>query len=381
MFYIDNFIKVSGKNVKKSAKLNMWLEIYTFLILYFVFLFFILIYNGGDHTLVNTVSLISFLMLVFFILFLNYNRDIVSDSLVYQDYFNQLKLLDFKGVLEFDSRFMIGFKIWTWLNSQLYDSVRFYFGLTAVLIYLLTFISLKLSLGLKYSLIAIICYSMYPWFALYSASGLRQGIALAIFLLSVGYLIKGESKFSLIFLVVSFLFHKSSIIFAPIFILMIIGISLRNVYFIYFVCIIISLFGFNEIFREYGSIFGDDVKSYFSGEAEGYIVGFRLDFLVFSISPLVVFHYFRYLYGRFSIKIEQLIKFYILANCYMLILSFVPFYDRIAAYSWYLIPMFIVFLCKEINSNLSKFTLVLGLSIINLLAFRFYNWNWYFYYG
>ncbi|GAA3535659.1 hypothetical protein GCM10022394_14100 [Zobellella aerophila] len=67
-----------------------------------------------------------------------------------------------------------------------------------------------------------------------------------------------------------------------------------------------------------------------------YVSGFRLDFAFFTIIPLIVVLYVRKKTN--SAVSDDIIKIYCLLSISYFLLCFIPYADRLAAFSWFLIP-------------------------------------------
>lgn len=93
----------------------------------------------------------------------------------------------------------------------------------------------------------------------------------------------------------------------------------------------------------------------------------RLDFLLFSILFTCLF-LFLYNYTEDKATYNILIKLYLILNTYFLLLGFIAFNDRIAAYSWMLIPLI---LFKSIPNSTNERYKVTLLTLAFLLSMIF----------
>lgn len=180
-------------------------------------------------------------------------------------------------------------------------------------------------------------------FYTYSINGLRNGFACALLTLVIALIVKKRWLLAVILAFVSFGVHRSAIlpiiaIFASRFIFK----DLKYVIWIWLTSIVSSLF--------LGDFFTDLLSGLnFDKRVAGYAAntnlkqfshtGFRWDFLLYSSVP-VLFSY--YVVIRRGIK-EKIFNFivssYILANSVWILIIRIPFSNRFAYLSWFLLPL------------------------------------------
>lgn len=191
---------------------------------------------------------------------------------------------------------------------------------------------------------------------------IRTGIA-AVFLYFFFYeLYYKQYKTALIYAFISIGLHIS--MFIPIVILLFINcIKIEEKYYIsiYLLSIIVSFFGYGvHSISDY--LLGYDyrqVQQYLSGEDFDYKVGFRVDFLIFNTFFLVFFLYLRKLMNMKSDFFDYCIKYYILTSVVFILWFYIPFSDRIGAFSWNFIPViFYIGICKSFSKRKNYYALL-----------------------
>lgn len=177
---------------------------------------------------------IGFYLLLFGVIFISGLRDMIGGYDVYV----------YAEVYESPSAFIIGFKPFEigfrlyYLFLRIFSTDRYFmFFITAIIITTFHFFAIKKhSTILYFSIFLIFCK-----FFLMSFVYLRQGIAMGIIWFSFPYIInRNYLKFSLI-VFVAFLFHKSAVIFIPIYFLASIKFENLKMFLIAVVAIIISV--------------------------------------------------------------------------------------------------------------------------------------------
>jgi hypothetical protein len=251
----------------------------------------------------------------------------------------------------FESGQEAGFTILSWAASQLGVGDRFYLGIVFFAGMLPLMAGLRKFYGKGWGYMLIV-YSMFPFFISYFASGLRQAIAMAIVYWGV-ILYANNKRLIVVLLIVLFacLFHLSVAIVLPAILVLHFAerwLTISKVMMIWGAICVSSMLSINEKLLGFMSGFFDESSSYQYyldseklGEVQAllnYQTGFRLDFTLFSIIPVLYVLYFE---RRQGIDL-WLIKYYLILNCAWQLLTFTASNDRIAALSWFYIPTLLV---------------------------------------
>lgn len=318
---------------------------------------------------------------------LAFNKVIQSDSRDYAAYFGRLMHWTFSQAWHDDSvyasGYMPGFRALSWLLAQILPEVHYYFAVLASIVFLLMAFGCIRILGFSFGVIAVISYTMYPYFSMYTAIGIRQGLALGAMLVFFSYLLERKKVASLIWLFITIMFHNTGVVLAVLYFTIFINIRMES---------LLKLIGFGWVFTlllSAGNVFDKLISSrinigsldqryqiYF--QQNDYVKGFRPDFVVFSIIPYVIYRLMPKTV-REDDDVRIMLCCYFTLNCLMNIFSFMPYYDRFAAYSWFITPVFLVLLAKKFNSrNIYNLALLLFLPVVNFLLFIVYNSKFYF---
>ena len=110
---------------------------------------------------------------------------------------------------------------------------------------------------------------------------------------------------------------------------------------------------------------GTDRLSYLANRPDcGYRTGFRVDFILFSLFPIVVSAFYLLICKYRSFVYCRILSAYLLANTFWLPVIRVPFTDRFAYLSWFLMPFLLISPLTDKNLNLKHRTLILPAAIL-----------------
>jgi hypothetical protein len=211
--------------------------------------------------------------------------------------------------------------------------------------------ALRVFLGGTNGTVALMFYSMYPFYITYLASGFKQGIATGLIFVGIAKVLRYQ-KTGFIWLCAATLFHGSAwmcVVAVGGWYLLRMFSATRVIPVVLIVSFVLGASGlsqpvvesvlpesildglgfstyFDKDFQETGEFLNEDVK-----------IGFRWDFAVFTLLPIALWLANR----KASAGLGELVGIYsLLASLYYL-LSFVPYADRIAGFAWGLLPLII----------------------------------------
>lgn len=167
----------------------------------------------------------------------------------------------------------------------------------------------------------------------------RNGLAIGFILLAIHYVLEENLKKCLLFFLIGYLFHRTTII--PFVLVMVIWkfkeIPLKYYLLLYVSAIGLSAVGFGFHSLSFlASLGNEDLSSLkFTGETE-YRIGFRPDFVTYNTIFLILFINF---IRRTNEKGMKLLKIYILTSVIFFFNFYIPFSDRFGLYSWIIIPL------------------------------------------
>lgn len=173
---------------------------------------------------------------------------------------------------------------------------------------------------------------------------LRSGLCISFLLIAFS---KDQKKIvSVLFSVIAVSFHSSGLL---IIIGYLISSKFRNTLYLYFfwsimlVALLAGLFDSFALYANSISIDEERVNRYLSGNDRGYNTGLRLDFIIYSLFPIIVGGYY-ILKKSFKDKYYiHVYNTYLICNACWLFFSKMPSNDRIAYLSWVFIPYLLLY--------------------------------------
>lgn len=189
------------------------------------------------------------------------------------------------------------------------------------------------------------CYIFYG----YGLNGIRNGDGFSLFILGISYLITQNRNLLLgiLFLTLSFYFHHSLAISIIAFLLAYFLIKRTNLACYIWVGTIILTLTFENYLANSIVGFGlDDRADYYLAASTNLSrlralfshVGFRWDFVIYSIIPIILGWYVTVIRRIEDRTYQILLNTYILANAIWIIFMYAAFTNRYAALSWSLYP-------------------------------------------
>lgn len=280
-------------------------------------------------------------------------REPTGDPWRYMKGLEYISTLSFSQLLTHEGN--IGFVLLNWIVSLVSIKSEFFFSI----IYLLCIAPLYLAFREKYgktdTSTLLMLYLLYPFYLNYLGNGFKQGIAFGFMLWGYNCLIgldKSKPIKGLLLLFIATLFHNSFWIAILAFIAWRYWFRHRSIVWsisILMVCMSLSILGLVEplvrfalptsvieslSFNEY---FDDTSNLGAHYQSLNYRTGFRLDFTIFTVLPIACFLLLRPPKLNAEPDYDFLKIYCLLASGYFL-LSFIPFSDRVAAFSWFLTP-------------------------------------------
>ncbi len=196
-----------------------------------------------------------------------------------------------------------------------------------------------------------LCASIFSSFGFwsYGTNTLRSGLALSLLLVALAYVILyGKKRWITILVIgaISLSFHVSMLV--PIAAIVLGYFFHRPRLFLigWFLCLLISLAFGDQIQSAVGVYFEDSeerrISSYLLGDSSGYNMGFRWDFLLFSICPIFLSFFYKFCWKVNDRFYDIVVCAYLAANGFWLLLIRAPYSDRIAYLSWFLMPLLLL---------------------------------------
>ena len=176
----------------------------------------------------------------------------------------------------------------------------------------------------------------------YGTNTIRSGVALGMLLLSLSF--NGRIYLRILLAILSVTIHMSMILPIGIF-LITTKIKKDNIaYAIWLICFVLSVFNLDLSSLMEELMFVDQrVDTYTNMIATGYNKGYRIDFLIYSVFPIIVSYYYKKLGYSSSQLYTQLYRTYIITNGLWLLVIRMAFTNRIAYLSWMIIPYIVLY--------------------------------------
>ena len=197
----------------------------------------------------------------------------------------------------------------------------------------------------SYQYVALLfLYTAYP-FVTFATNGLRNGMAASIMLLSFSYLITRKPKDIIMGIVLGLASvgtHKAMLLpFGCSLLSLFVIKRFRTAIIIYMISIVISLVlggAISEIVSAL-AVLSEDEKMYAylnPGETYQDKVGFRWDFLLYSVVPIILGYFVEKKEGKLNKRYNYLLNTYILANSFWVIVIRAYQSNRFAYLSWFI---------------------------------------------
>lgn len=204
------------------------------------------------------------------------------------------------------------------------------------------------------TLVLFIMFISSLFFVSYGVNTIRSGLAMSLLILAFSFYKRNNFLYVLL-AICAINIHVSVALTLVSFIVAIIIKKPKMCFTIWLISIILSvLMGsyFEEIFAN--MIEDDRTNTYLLVDADQtiYNVGFRWDFVIYSMIPIIVGYYFIYK-KKFTDNIYNILYCtYLLANTFWILVIRANFTDRFAYLSWALMPIILIY--PLINGNLYK---------------------------
>lgn len=227
-----------------------------------------------------------------------------------------------------------------------------YFGLMALSCWML--MRRNLLVAVLFCFISFSCFS-------YGVNGLRNGMACSILMLAITFLKKYnilELGIALLLMLIAISIHRSTVLPAVCAIIAFLFIKDTKFAIVFWVLsILISLVAGNSIAEFFSNIGFDDRMSQYANLDEmgevihdvDYRVGFRWDFLIYSMMPIIMVWYVT-IKRNFKDKMYNIIAItYILSNAFWVMVIRSNQSNRFAYLSWFLYPIVIAYPLLRMN--------------------------------
>lgn len=256
-------------------------------------------------------------------------------------------------------------------------NVQYFYLLSAFLYVYLPFITFKKWFGDK-AFFALMVFVASMSFWSFGVNGLRNGLASSFFIFALGF--KDKKWIMYGFMLLSVTFHKSMMLPVAAFIIAQYYQHTNKLIIFWLLTIPVSLMFGQQIegllgsFLSSDTIFSDDrAGTFFSGETSNLYTEqkFRLDFVLYSAAPIILSWWILFKKKYQDKFYTLLVNTYLISNGAWILLIYVPFTNRLAYLSWFLMPIILIypFIYKSflINNNKWIFRITIGSLLFTLL--------------
>lgn len=240
---------------------------------------------------------------------------------------------------------------WVWYKFSYFCSqsmsVQFYFALIALGYFGFTFYACKVLTKNNVLVSVLFMMGAFSFFS-YGTNGLRNGLACSI-VLTVTALLSKSRKNLLIAFLLAFLainIHKTTMLplatlFASIYVVK----SFKWAYTFWLISIVISLVAGGAVTALFAGLGFDDRLSYLTSMDEGMFsrTGFRWDFLIYSMMPIILGYYVVIKRGIQDRTYTILLNTYTLANAFWVMVIRANYSNRFAYLSWFMYPIVLAY--------------------------------------
>lgn len=260
-----------------------------------------------------------------------------SDRANYAAYYFQINTSDINSIGDYGRE--AGFTLLNLLLGRIFN-VNQYFIVIAI-IYISNYYIASYNLARRRVFWLFIAVVLSMGFITYYTNTMRAGLALSFVML--GLSMYPSKVMMLIFMAMAGSIHNSSLLPSAMILISCTNIKLKYIYILWFLAIPVSFLAgdfFNTLFS---GLSEDPRTSYLTQSNTQYHIGFRLDFILYSLVPMAVgaFYIFKRKFQELFYTI--LYKSYLLSNLLWILIIRANFSDRFAYLSWFMIPFILVY--------------------------------------
>lgn len=291
--------------------------------------------NTYNHTATYIPSLLLILFLIIFIGFRPLSG-VFIDMVNYFEAYEYLGNNNTNFVFDWDSDNLIFNNLFNYLATNLYEIVLF-FVIIASIYFICMFLALKKIFPNDLFYALIIYLGAFSTFS-YATNGIKAGAAASIFLLTFAYY--RRPILIIIFCLISLGFHHSMTLPIVAFVLAYFIKNPKYFYYAWLICLILSFFHITAITDFFAEFADEKGQGYLLGEEEwGGKTGFRWDFILYSLPPMLIGLWAIYKHHVCDRLYQLLLCTYIFVNGIWLLCMYVPYNNRIAYLSWFILPV------------------------------------------
>lgn len=284
---------------------------------------------------------------------------------------------------------MIPWEGWNWnLSNKIFDNIYNYMGSTfpdatlffllmAAIYFLCMLMACRKLFPANTLIVFLVCLSAFSTFS-YGTNGIKAGAAASLFLVALAY--RDKIWVSIVFLLLSWGIHHSMQLPIVAYVLTLIFKNEKWYFYGWLFCLLMAI-GHVSFFQNlFAEITDDSGASYLSstGENWGGKSVFRIDFVIYSMMPVLIGYYVKYKYKLEDKLYDIMLNIYLVCNGVWMLCMYANFNNRIAYLSWFIYPILLVYPCYAIEDEnhplvLNRKKIVLGhLGFTLFMVFVYY---------
>lgn len=221
-----------------------------------------------------------------------------------------------------------------------YTDIEIYFAVIAFIYLTLYIITAGRLVGNRQVWMFIVIMLSFGFLS-YGYNTIRSGLAYSLLLFAIS--LKDKKIPMAVFLVLAACMHKSMLIPISMFLCAMFYPKTKTFFILWLLSIPLSFFGgsfFNNLFSTFSS---DSRTEYLTSANDDYNIGFRIDFILYSLIPILVGYYYIFKRGFRSSIYTCIYNTYLLTNIFWILVIRSNFSDRFAYLSWFLIPILLAY--------------------------------------
>lgn len=235
----------------------------------------------------------------------------------------------------------------SYMAAVLHWDIRTFFVLIAVIYFGGIYVACK-KLFPDHVLLALLVYlAAFSTFS-YATNGIKSGAAASLFLVALAY--RDKIVISIVFLLLSWGFHHSMQMPIAAYILTLLFKSHKWYFYGWCFCLLMAVAHvsfFQNLFAGFTDETGADYLSS-DGSDWGGKTGFRLDFVIYSVMPIIMGYYVKYKYRLKDKLYDVMLNIYLTCNGVWMLCMYANFTNRIAYLSWFIYPILLIYPCLSI---------------------------------
>lgn len=256
-----------------------------------------------------------------------------------------------------------------WIASLGIDHVGYFIGI-ALFYFIIRYLScVKLFPDNSYLAFLVFCGSFLTFTS--AVNGLKAGIASSFFALAVAY--RNEWKKAAVCLFITLGFHHAFILNILVYTICFFYKNTKYYIYIWMAALLVAILHVNY-FQNLFAGFADERGAEYLIGAGGYHTGMRYDFVIYSVMPIIIGWRMIFKHDFNDTVYTFILNTYILLNAVWLLCMYASFTNRIAALSWCLYPIIILypFLSKDLRWSVVRKNSAAAVALMINLSFTLF---------